>query len=152
MSDLKYIVAIPFKKKAEKTLKEKEFIFILSIDLNWYSPIEAKKIIKMAEENKLLKRENDNLSIEFDFSEIQISPNFKPTKEIFKEKLILDRIIDRIALKTNLDKKEIISMIDKKNTQFSELINIDICALLVAIDYGVDITDFLDEEFDLIVK
>ncbi len=71
MTDLKYTVSVPFKRKGKDALKESEFVLALSIDLNWFSPDHAKNVVQEAEKAGLIKREGDIIRPTFEISQVE---------------------------------------------------------------------------------
>lgn len=151
MSDLINTVSMPFKRKGKDTLKESEFILALSIDLNWFSPDQARIILSDAQKEGLLKREGGEVVPLFDLSSVQIPASFKPGPVPGKNPLF-DRIIDRITVTTGLDKRTIISLINKKQEELIKIVDIEVSTLLVALEKGVMVDDLMEEEYRTLVK
>ncbi len=146
MSDLLYSVAVPFKRKGKEALKESEFVLALSIDLNWFNPEQAKNILGNAEKAGLIKRDGDLVKPTFDLNSIEIPSGFKPDSSIFERKTIFDRVIERIIAGTGMEKRRVISLINKKQEELSKLVVIEVSAILVALEHGVAVDDLIDEE------
>ncbi len=151
MSDLIYTVSMPFKRKGKDTLKENEFILALSIDLNWFSPDQARTLLSDAEKGGLLKREGGEVIPLFDLSSVQIPPSFKPGS-VPGKKPLFDRIIDRITVTAGLDKRTIIALINKKQEELIKIVDIEVSTLLVALEQGVMVDDLMEEEYRTLVK
>ncbi|MCX9081440.1 MAG: DUF2240 family protein [Candidatus Methanoperedens sp.] len=147
MSDLTYTVSMPFKRKGKDALKDTEFILALSLDLKWFNPEQAKIILSEAQKSGLLKREGELVRPSFDISSIEIPSGFKPEPVSSEKKPIFDRIIERIIAGTNIDKRKVIAMINKKQEDLSKQVEIEISAILVAVENGVIVDDLIDEEY-----
>src|SRR4030066_119064 len=147
MSDLTYTVSMPFKRKGKDALKDTEFILALSLDLKWFNPEQAKIILSEAQKSGLLKREGELVRPSFDISSIEIPSGFKPEPVSSEKKPIFDRIIERIIAGTNIDKRKVIAMINKKQEDLSKQGEIEISAILVAVENGVIVDDLIDEEY-----
>lgn len=146
MSDLLYSVAVPFKRKGKEALKESEFVLALSIDLNWFNPEQAKNLLGNAEKAGLMKREGDLVKPAFDLNSIEIPSGFRPDSSIFEKKAIFDRVIERIIAGTGMEKRKVISLINKKQEELSKLVVIEVSAILVALEHGIAVDDLIDEE------
>ena len=146
MSDLLYSVAVPFKRKGKEALKESEFVLALSIDLNWFNPEQAKNVLGNAEKAGLLKRDGNLIKPAFDLNSVEIPSGFKPDSSTFERKTIFDRIIERIIAGTGMEKRKVISLINKKQEELSKLVAIEVSAILVALEHGVAVDDLIDEE------
>jgi len=147
MSDLTYTVSMPFKRKGKDALKDTEFVLALSIDLKWFNPEQAKLVLNDAERSGLLKREGELIRPSFDLSQIEIPSGFKPEPASLTKKSIFDRTIERIITGTGIEKRKVISMINKKQEELSKQVVIEVSAILVALENGVMVDDLIDEEY-----
>ncbi len=147
MSDLTYIVSMPFKRKGKDALKDTEFILALSLDLKWFNPEQAKIILSEATKSGLLKREGELVCPSFDISRIEIPSGFKPEPVSLPKKSIFDTIIDRIIVGTGIEKRKVIAMINKKQEELSKQVEIEVSAILVAVENGVMVDDLIEEEY-----
>ncbi len=152
MTELIYTVSVPFKRKGKDSLKESEFILALSFDLNWFSPDQAKKVVLKAEKAGLIKREGDIIRPAFDLSSVEPPHGFKPGVFEEEERLIFDRIIERITVETGMDKRRVIALINKKRDELSKLVEIEVSAILVALEHGVAMDNLIDEEYKALIN
>jgi hypothetical protein len=153
MTDLIYTVSVPFKRKGKESLKESEFVLALSFDLNWFSPDQAKKVLLKAEKAGLLKRDGDIIHPTFDLSKVELPNGFKPgVFEEEEERSIFDRIIERITAETGMDKRRVIALINKKRDELSKLVEIEVSAILVALEHGVALDNLMDEEYKALIN
>ncbi len=152
MSDLKYIVSTPFKRKGKESLKESEFVLALAIDLAWFTPDQAKNILNSAEKEGLIKRDGEMMHPVFDVSAVEIPSGFKPQTDVLEKKALFDRVIERIMLSSGSDKRKIISLINKKHEHLSKLVKIEVSAILVALEHGVQVDDFIEEEYASLIN
>jgi hypothetical protein len=152
MSDLTYIVSMPFKRKGKEALKESEFVLALSIDLNWFNPEQAKTLLNDAEKSGLLKKEGDIIRPSFDISRVELPSGFKPESIIFDKENMFDRIIDRIIINTGIDKRKIIAQINKKQEELAKQVVIEVSAILIAIEHGVVMDDLIEEEYAILIN
>ena len=60
------------------------------------------------------------------------------------EENVLDKIINRIAEKTGKNAKEILAEINKKHEELN-LLAVEVVALIIAREKGVDISDLIEE-------
>jgi hypothetical protein len=150
MTDLKYTVSVPFKRKGKDALKESEFVLALSIDLNWFSPDQAKNIVLEAEKAGLIQREGDIIRPTFELSHVEPSSEFK--QGLMEEQTLFDRIIERIKVETGMDKRKIVALVNKKQDELSKLVEIEVSAILVALEHGVAMDNLIDEEYKALVN
>ncbi|MBC7114329.1 MAG: DUF2240 family protein [Archaeoglobi archaeon] len=147
MKELQYTVAQAFKMRGKEELTTREFVFVLSFDLKWFSPEEARRILYMAKKNNLVEIDGDRVLPKFRISSVQIPFGFKPSEEVWKERSLLDRIKERIASSSNIGAEEIERMIREKMEEFHNLIYPEVAGILVARKYS-DISDLKEELID----
>jgi hypothetical protein len=152
MTDLKYTVSVPFKRKGKDALKESEFVLALSIDLNWFSPDQAKNVVLEAEKAGLIIREGDIIRPTFDLSLVEPSSEFKQGVLEEQEQALFNRIIEHITAETGMDKHKIVALVNKKQDELSKLVEIEVSAIIVALEHGVALDNLIDEEYNALVN
>jgi hypothetical protein len=143
MSEVERSIAVLFRRKGKEVLTEKEFVFSASMDLRWFSPKDAQKLLDAGLTAGFLKRIDGNLLPTFDFSKVNVPIDYKPSSDLLKETVkkrsrdLFSEIVETISKSMSVPKREIVSRVNKKQ----EMMGIDIepAALLVACDYGVDV-------------
>ncbi len=152
MSDLDYIVSMPFLRKGKETLKDNEFVLALSIDLNWFTPEAAKNMLAQAEKEGLVKREGGSVIPSFDVTSVKIPEGFRPRQDFFEKKSLFDRTIERITQATGMEKRKVISLINKKHEELCKLVEIEVSAILVALEQGITADDLIEEEYTALLN
>lgn len=152
MSELTYTVSMPFKRKGKEALKDMEFVMALSMDLKWFTPDQAKSVLAEAQRSGLLKRDGELVRPSFDISRIEIPSGFKPETVAIEKKSVFEKVIERIITSTGIEKRKVISMINKKQEGLSKQIVIEVSAILVAIENGVMVDDCIDEEYAVLTN
>jgi hypothetical protein len=142
MTDLQRSIALLFRRKGKDILTEKEFVFSASMDLRWFSPKDAQKLLDLGISGGYLQKKNGNIVPTFDTSSIEIPLDYKPGKEIFeqapkKRQDFFSEIVESIVRTKSVPKREVVSRVNRKQ----ELLGIDVepAALLVASDYGLSV-------------
>jgi hypothetical protein len=144
----KIIISFLFKRSGKEKLTFSELYLALSIDLKWFTPKKAKDFLNSALEKNFLVKKNDLISPNFNYNKILIPIGFRPSNEFFIEykndfkenENILNRIVNRIAEKSESSKKDIfekINYIEKNRNLFLE-----VAALLVGKENNVNLEDF----------
>lgn len=148
MSDLQRSIALLFRRKGKEALTEKEFVFSASMDLRWFSPKDAQKLLDLGITGGYLQKRNGSVLPTFDPSAIEVPLDYKPGKEIFEQlprrsQDLFSEVVDRIVKTKAVPKREVVSRVNKKQ----ELLGIDVepAVLLVASDYGVGLENSLIE-------
>lgn len=136
--ELKMVVATPFKKKAATSLSIKDFEFTLSFDLKWMAPPLASKVRDKAIASGLLRFEENKLVPSFETAQVEIPNGFKPSPGLLTERTVLEELISMISTATGKSEKEAIAMINNRQEQLGDLIDIEIAGLIAAKDAGCD--------------
>lgn len=152
MSDLIYIVSMPFLRKGKETLKDNEFVLALAIDLSWFTPEAAKNILAQAEKEGLVKREGGNVIPSFDIASVRIPEGFRPGQDFIEQKSLFDRTIEHVTQTTGMEKRKVISLINKRHEELCKLVEIEVSAILVALEHGMTVNDLIDEEYSSLLK
>jgi len=142
MSELKRSIAVLFKRKGKEFLTEKEFVYSASMELRWFPPKDAQRLLDFGLSGGFLQRKNGNVFPTFDFSEMEVPIDFKPGKDMFEQANkrtadLFSDIVEKIVRTKSVPKKEVVSRVNKKQ----EMLGIDVepAALLVASDYGLSV-------------
>ena len=148
MSDLQRSIVLLFRRKGKDFLTEKEFVFSASMDLRWFSPKDAQRLLDLGITGGYLQKKNGNIVPTFDTSLVEVPLDYKPSKEVFaqvppRHQDFFFEIVERIAKTKSVPKREIVSRVNKKQ----ELLGIDVepAALLVASDYGLSVDNGIIE-------
>ncbi len=141
MDDLQKSIALLFSRKGKESLTEREFVFSASMDLRWFSPKDAQRLLDAGLSGGYLERRNGTLVLTFDTSSLSIPLDYRPGKEALegharsqKHDLFVE-MVEQISRSRSVSKREVVSRVNKKQ----ELLGIDVepAVLLVASDYGL---------------
>jgi hypothetical protein len=146
MKELREALVYLFQRKGKDILSEKELILSVSIDLGWFTPDEAKRLVDICLELKLLSEVDTGLTPNFDYKSYLIPIDFTPSKNILQmeaQEPLLFSILRHIDSKTGLGRSNIMSEINKKQDALD--VEIEVAAILVAKKYEIDISGFLRE-------
>jgi len=140
MNELQKSIAVLYKSKGREELTEKEFVFSASMDLRWFSPKEAQKLMEAGLSGGHLARKNGSLVPTFDYVGVTVPVDYKPPKAALEEGAkkntdLFTEIVERIVKTKSVPKREVVSRVNKAQ----EMLGIDIepAALLVASSYGL---------------
>lgn len=146
MRELKMIVAQPFRIRGKTRLTRTEFIFALSLDLNWFTLEQSKEVLATALKEGLLKPEGDRLIPAFNTKVISVPPDFNPGKELPGRKSLIVRIIDLIS-SSGISESEAKQLIDDKVGSLYDLVTPEVAGLIVAKERGLDVDEYIDEAY-----
>lgn len=143
------VIALLFRR-GNGILTEKDFVLSASMALNWFTPKEAQKLLDVAIERELVLKDGGVLRPNFEYMSIDIPLNFKPGKMIFlslpqeekeRKKDLFTVIVERIADKTKLQKREVIGKINRQQERLN--LEIEVAGLIVGRELDVDISDLI---------
>ena len=146
-SETETIITFVFNRAGKKEMGFSEFYLTLSMELNWFTPEDAKTFAKNAVESKLLTEKKEMVQPGFNIYEVKVPLGFRPSKQVFKkepdtekkEVNLLQIIIQRIAEKSNLDEKTIMKQVNKIEQEKN--ITAEVAALLVGKEYDIVFED-----------
>jgi hypothetical protein len=153
MGELEKIVTSVYLTLGKKPLTEREISMFLSMKQQWFKLSEARKVVELAVSKGLLKQEGGGLVPTFDINAQEIEISFKPSENVLTQNRFEDifmAIVDTIVSATNLEKRTIISHINKAKNSMG--VTIEVAALVVARRYDVDVSRFIDEAEKGILK
>lgn len=149
-SEVETIIAFLFKRSGKEELTPSDLYLPLSMDLQWFTPNQAKTFVNMALQQKLLIKKEGKLKPSFDCKKIVVPVGFRPSKKPIEEKEVkqekldaIKTIIARIVEKTGLDEKSATEKI--KDFEKGKNVRSEVAALLVSKEYDVDVDDCFDE-------
>ncbi len=147
MSEIEVALAQLFNKKGKSSLTEKEFVFAASLDLRWFTPKEAQKFLDISVESELLALDGDKVKPTFDYKSVEIPKGYSPTNDLLqtsaKPKGIFLKLVDQISTEKDIPSKDVISQVN--HTQDRMGIDVEVAALIVARQYGIDISEHIDK-------
>ncbi|MGQ3411024.1 DUF2240 family protein [Natrinema sp. LN54] len=137
---LRVAVAAPFIQNGTRRLKENEFVVALSLDRDWFSPDQAKRLIDIATGEGLLERGDDGLEVEFDPAEVTVPEEFVPDEDLLRERSAFERVLDSLVAE-GMAKHEAVGAI---NTLQRDLgLTIEAAAVVYARREGIDTDDLV---------
>ncbi|WP_222917471.1 DUF2240 family protein [Natrinema sp. SYSU A 869] len=135
---LRVAVAAPFIQNGTRRLKENEFVVALSLDRDWFSPDQAKRLIDVATGEGLLERGDDGLAVTFDPAEVTVPEDFVPEEDLLQERSAFERVLDSLVAE-GMEKHEAVGAI---NTVQQELgLTIEAAAVIYARREGITVDD-----------
>jgi len=151
-SEVKIIISFIYKRSGKQKISFSDLYLDMSINLNWFTPEDAKKFVNQAIEKGFLIKEKDLIEPAFDIKKIKIPVGFYPSKRVFfedesidemKENDILDEIIKIISESSNENEQGIM----KKIEQIAEEKNLtaEVAGLLLGKENNIDLSDFFDQ-------
>jgi hypothetical protein len=146
MEELRDAIALLFKRKGRDELTEREFVLSASMDLRWFPPRDAQRLLQIGLDTKLLESRDGTIRPVFDVAAVEVPRDYTPTAAILASATPVDedlfvRIVDGIAAKTGADRKAVIRRVNEIQERMD--VEVEVAALVAARQSGVDIAPFL---------
>lgn len=135
---LRTAVAVPFKSAGTEELGEGEFVVALSLDRDWFSPDQAKRLLDAAEGRGLLDRADGQLRAGFDPMDVHVPEEFTPDEAILSEQSTFEQVIDRLVA-DGLDKRDAVAAANER--QRTAGVTLETAAVLVARERGIEVRE-----------
>jgi len=157
MDDLELTAAAFFRSKGKNVVTENEFFMGISMDLRWLPPGETKELIALLLSNGILKKDGEYLRPAFDVRIADIPLGFRPTAEMLnmKRKKVTPPPAEGLVPKfvaeaesLGISKKDFFASMNAVQKRMN--VDIEIAALLLLKDRGVDVADRCGEVYDTI--
>ncbi len=146
MDDLRYAIALLFRRKGRDELTEREFVLSASMDLRWFPPRDAQRLLQIGLETGLLESHGGNIRPAFDVAAVEVPGDFVPTAKTLDVATpatedIFVRIVDAMVAHTKSDKRTVIAAINAVQEKMD--IEVEVAALVAARQAGLDVAPFL---------
>ncbi|MGQ0796512.1 MAG: DUF2240 family protein [Methanobacteriota archaeon] len=147
MDELRKAIALLFRRKGRVELSEKEFVLSASMDLRWFPPREAQRLLQSGLEAKLLASEAGVIRPTFDVAAVDVPRDFMPGLSVLDAVPgggdLFVRIVDAIASRIGSDRRSVISSVNAVQERMD--VELEVAALIAAHRAGVDVGPFLQE-------
>ncbi len=137
---LRVAAAAPFVQHGTNRLEESEFVVALSLDRDWFSPDQSKRLIDVATQDGLLEPDGTELVATFDPSSITIPEDFVPDDDILTERSAFERVLDALVA-DGMAKHEAVGAINALQSDLA--VTIETAAVVYARREGVDVSDLV---------
>jgi hypothetical protein len=133
---LEAAVATPFRDRGRPRLGEGEFVVALSLDRDWFTPDQAKRLVDVAAGRGLLARDDGDLVAEFDPDDVSVPDGFVPDESVLREQSTFERVLDTLV-DAGTDKQSAVAAINERQRELG--VSIEAAAILHARRQGVDV-------------
>jgi len=135
---LRVAVAAPFRQRGRERMDESEFVVALSLDREWFTPDQAKRLVDVATEQGLVDRGDGELAITFDPGEVTIPEAFSPDDDLLTERSPFERVLDELVA-SGLDKQEAVAGVNRLQRELG--VTVAAAAVVFARRRGIDVDD-----------
>ncbi|ERH08001.1 MAG: uncharacterized protein conserved in archaea [Halonotius sp. J07HN4] len=133
---LEVAVAVPFRQQGTDRLGEGAFVVALSLDREWFSPDQAKRLVDVAVGRGLLKKVDSDLVATFDLDAVDVPSNYTPDTDILREQSTFEQLLDRMT-DAGMAKQEAVAAANETQRRLG--ITLEAAAVLVATREGIDV-------------
>ena len=138
-------VAAPFRQRGTRRMGQSEFVVALSLDRDWFSPDQAKRLVDVAAGEGLLDRDGDDLVATFDPADVRVPEEFTPEESLLRERSPFERVLERLV-ETGHDKQTAVAEINQLQQELA--VSIEAAAAVYARRVGVDVGDVAERALD----
>ncbi len=118
-------------------MTESEFVVALSLDRDWFSPDQAKRLVTVAAGEGVLERHDDEIELTIDQSTVDVPDAFEPDESILKQRTTFEQILGSIV-DSGIEKQTAVAEINRLQTELS--ITIEAAAVLYGRQNGLDVS------------
>ena len=115
---------------------ESAFVVALSLDRDWFSPDQAKRLVDVAASEGLLAREDGTLRVEFDPAEVDLPEGFDPGEAILRERSTFERVLDALV-EAGHEKQDAVAAVNGLQSELA--VSVEAAAVLYAHGQGIDV-------------
>ena len=135
---LRTAVAAPFREEGGTEMGESAFVVALSLDRDWFSPDQAKRLVDVAASEGLLERGDGTLKARFDPSETAVPEGFEPDESILRERSTFERVLGALV-EAGEDKQKAVAAINGLQSELA--VSVEAAAVLYAHRRGIDVDE-----------
>ncbi|WEL20759.1 Putative HTH domain, N-terminal domain of RPA1 protein family [Halorhabdus sp. BNX81] len=142
---LRTAVAAPFVQAGSDQLPRSDFVVDLSLDRDWFSPEQAKRLIDIAEGEGLVTATDDSLELAFDPTSVTVPDGYQPDESILRERSTFERVLDTVVAE-GTDKQQAVAAINGLQSDLG--VTLETAAILYARRQGIDVDEAIDRTLE----
>ena len=135
---LKRAVAAPFREEGSPEMGESAFVVALSLDRDWFSPDQAKRLVDVAASEGLLDRGDGRVRARFDPAAVDIPEGFEPGEAILQERSTFERVLDELV-EAGHEKQETVAAVNSLQSELA--VSVEAAVVLYAHGQGIDVQE-----------
>jgi hypothetical protein len=138
---LRTAVAAPFAHAGSDEMGRSDFVVALSLDRDWFSPDQAKRLVDVAASEGLLDVEDGDLRVTFDPAEVSVPEEFSPDESILRQRSTFERVLGAVV-EAGAQKQDAVAAINALQSDLG--LTIEAAAVVYARRQGIDVVDFAE--------
>ncbi|MEF8777828.1 MAG: DUF2240 family protein [Natronomonas sp.] len=135
---LRTAITAPFREEGSREMGESAFVVALSLDRDWFSPDQAKRLVDVAASEGLLRRVDGRLEAQFDPQETTVPEGFRPEESILQKRSTFERVLD-VLVEAGEEKQSAVAAVNGLQSDLG--VTIETAAVLYAHRQGIDIEE-----------
>lgn len=141
---MKEALAFLFQREGGEIDKE-DFVYVQSVDLDWFNSDKARKLLEKAVEKRLVKTSEDTVKANFDYESVDIEMGFEPDEDILEsgKQEFFSELLGKLVDRSEMSKQEVMSKTNKKQDDM----NITTTVALILVAYEQDVLD-AEEQYE----
>lgn len=136
---------MPYRHEGRGVLGESEFVVALSLDREWFTPDQAKRLVDVAVGEGLLSRDQDRLRAEFDPHAVEVPENFEPDESLLRDRSTFERALDAL---TDADRDKQAAVADVNALQAELDVTVETAAVLYGRRRGIELADVAERALE----
>jgi hypothetical protein len=142
---LRTAVAAPFRSQGRDRLAESEFVVALSLDRDWFTPDQAKRLVDVAAGEGLLRREDGELLATFDPDTVEIPEGYEPEESVLQQRSAFERVLDAVVA-DGAEKREAVANINQLQSDLG--LTVEAAAVVYARRRGIDTAELAERALE----
>ena len=138
---LRTAVAAPFREEGGREMGESAFVVALSLDRDWFSPDQAKRLVDVAAGEGLLRRADGQLEARFDPQAVDVPDGFAPDESILRKRSTFERVLGALV-EDGEDKQAAVAAINGLQSELA--VTVETAAVLYAHRTGTDVQELAE--------
>ncbi len=134
-------MAVPFRQAGSDALEESAFVVALSLDRDWFSPDQAKRLVDVAVTEDLLAREDGEVAVQFDAGAVEVPADFEPDESVLRRRSAFERVLEAVV-DGGVEKRQAVADINRLQGDLG--VTIEAAAVVYARRRSVDVGDHAD--------
>ena len=135
---LRRAVAAPFVRSGSDSIGRSDFVVALSLDRDWFSPDQAKRLVDVAASEGLLEQDGDQLHATFDATDVSVPEDFAPDESILRQRSTFERALGSLV-EAGIEKQEAVAEINRLQADLG--VTVEAAAVVYDRRRGVAIED-----------
>ena len=115
---------------------ENEFVVALSLDRDWFSPDQAKRLINVATGRGLLERDDGDVVTRFDADDVTVPAEFVPDESVLRERSTFEQVLDEVVA-DGVEKQGAVADINRLQDELG--VTVEAAAVVYARRRGLDV-------------